>query len=297
MQHYPSGDKQYAALTPYPYSSVERPLSAARPGHETLVANKTSNVEIAYGNPAKATSEQGRAVSTRDDGLAFAPITQEIAAISVLLVDDHALMREGLKQLLELEEDMHVVGEAVDGFDALYKIRQLRPDVVLMDIRMPMIDGIAVTRQIAHEFPSIAVIMLTISRDHQQMLQAMRNGAKGYLLKNASSQEVMQAIRTVHQGGMLIEPGLTGAMVREFRRLSDSPATSQQVNTLSEKDIEILRYVAAGMSNREIAEKLAYSEKTVKNYLSLIFQKLGIRDRTQAAIFALRHGFLPEDEI
>src|SRR6266487_159359 len=103
------------------------------------------------------------------------------AVISVLLVDDHALMREGLKQLLELEEDMHVVGEAVDGFDALYKIRQLRPEVVLLDIRMPIIDGIAVTRQITHEFPSIAVIILTISPDHQQMLQAMRNGARGYL--------------------------------------------------------------------------------------------------------------------
>ena len=206
-------------------------------------------------------------------------------------------MREGLKQLLELEEDIHVVGEAVDGFDALYKIRQLRPEVVLLDIRMPMIDGIAVTRQITHEFPSIAVIILTISPDHQQMLQAMRNGARGYLLKSVSSQELTQAIRTVHQGGVLIEPELTGAIVREFRRLSNS--TQTYVNALSGRDIEILRYVAAGMSNKEIASlvKLSYSEKTVKNYLSLIFQKLGIRDRTQAAIFALRQGFLPDDEI
>jgi DNA-binding NarL/FixJ family response regulator len=127
------------------------------------------------------------------------------------------------------------------------------------------------------------------------MLQAMRNGARGYLLKSVSSQELTQAIRMVHQGGVLIEPELTGAIVREFRRLSNS--TQTYVNTLSSRDIEILRYVAAGMSNKEIAVKLSYSEKTVKNYLSLIFQKLGIRDRTQAAIFALRQGFLPDNEI
>ena len=257
--------------------------------------DKTSHVEVKYENASNSSQDQGTSVSTRDNALDFAPTQQKTAVISVLLVDDHALMREGLKQLLELEEDIHVVGEAVDGFDALYKIRQLRPEVVLLDIRMPMIDGIAVTRQITHEFPSIAVIILTISPDHQQMLQAMRNGARGYLLKSVSSQELTQAIRTVHQGGVLIEPELTGAIVRVFRRLSNS--TETYVNALSGRDIEILRYVAAGMSNKEIAVKLSYSEKTVKNYLSLIFQKLGIRDRTQAAIFALRQGFLPDDEI
>ena len=257
--------------------------------------NKTGHVEVKYENASNSSQEQSASVSARDNTSDTASTQLKTGVISVLLVDDHTLMREGLKQLLELEEDIHVVGEAVDGFDALYKIRQLRPEVVLLDIRMPMIDGIAVTRQIIHEFPSIAVIILTISRDHQQMLQAMRNGARGYLLKSVSSQELTQAIRTVHLGGVLIEPGLTGAMVQEFRRLSDSTPT--YVNTLSSRDIGILRYVAAGMSNKEIAEKLSYSEKTVKNYLSLIFQKLGIRDRTQAAIFALRQGFLPDDEI
>jgi DNA-binding NarL/FixJ family response regulator len=217
------------------------------------------------------------------------------AVISVLLVDDHALMREGLRRLLELEQNLRIVGEAVDGFDALRQIRQLRPAVVLMDIRMPIMDGIAVTRQVVHEFPSIAVIMLTMSAEQEQMLEAMRNGAKGYLLKSTSSQEVAQAIRMAHEGKMFIEPGMTGAIVQEFRRLSNATATGSHINALSEKDIEILRYVAAGMSNKEIAEKLAYAEKTVKNYLSLIFQKLGIRDRTQAAIFALRNGLLPEE--
>jgi len=202
-------------------------------------------------------------------------------------------MREGLRQLLELEQDIRVVGEAVDGFEALDKIRQLRPEVVLMDISMPIVDGITLTQQITHEFPSVAVIMLTMYRQHEQMLQAMRNGARGYLLKSASSREVAQTIRKVHEGGVHIEPELTGAVVSEFRRLSGATAIGR--HTLSKKEIEIIRYVAAGMSNKEIGEKLAYSEKTVKNYLSIIFQKLGMRDRTQAAIFALRQGLLPDE--
>lgn len=216
--------------------------------------------------------------------------------ISVLLVDDHALIREGMRQLLELEEDIQIAGEAVNGFEALQKTRQLQPDVVLMDIHMPIVDGIAVTRQIAHEFPSISVIILTAFCQNQQVLQAMKNGAKGYLLKSTSGREVAEAVRTVHFGGMPIEPELTGTIVKEFRRLSDTSSGNQRLDLLTDKEIEILRHVATGMNNKEVAEKLAYSEKTVKNYLSTIFQKLQVRDRTQAAIFALRQGLLPDEE-
>jgi DNA-binding NarL/FixJ family response regulator len=226
---------------------------------------------------------------------------RQTAVISILLVDDHALMREGLRQLLECEQDMRVVAEAINGLDAMQQVRRLRPDVVLMDISMPVVDGLAVTRQITNEYPSTAVIMLTMFRQQQQVLQAMRNGARGYLLKSASSQEVIQAIRKVHEGGMLIEPEVTGALVSEYRRLSDLSADGSSLHPsardLTAREVEIVRYVAAGMSNREIAGKLVYSEKTVKNYLSIIFQKLGIRDRTQAAIFAFRQGLIPEEEI
>jgi DNA-binding NarL/FixJ family response regulator len=219
------------------------------------------------------------------------------AVISILLVDDHALMREGLHQLLEYEEDMRVVAEAVNGLDAMQQVRKLRPDVVLMDISMPIVDGLAVTQQITQEYPSVAVIMLTMYRQQQQVLQAMRSGARGYLLKSASSQEVAQAIRKVHEGGILIEPEMTRTLVNEYRRLSDLTSSGPSIHARTAKEVEIVRYVAAGMSNKEIAQKLVYSEKTVKNYLSIIFQKLGIRDRTQAAIFAFRQGLIPEEDI
>jgi len=217
--------------------------------------------------------------------------------INVLLVDDHALVREGLRQLFTLQEDIQVVGEAADGVEALHTIRRLRPNVVLMDIHMPVVDGIAVTRQIAHDMPDIAVIMLTMHHDQQHMIQAMKSGARGYLLKNSPIREVAQAIRTVHAGGTLVKPETTEAVMSELRCLSKSSSKKGQyvLDLLTEKELEIVRYVATGMSNKEIAEQLVYSEKLGKNYLSIIFQKLGIRDCTQAALFAFRQGLIADE--
>ena len=239
---------------------------------------------------------EGVEIGTIRGGRVASASRQETGVISVLLVDDHALVREGLRQLLSLEEDIQVAAESANGHDAMKLVRALYPDVVLMDIRMPVVDGLAITRQIAREAPACAVIILSMYSLQEYVLEAMRSGARGYLLKSVSSRELAQAIRKVHEGGTLIEPGLTNTLVNEYRRLSGLVAPGSSIHALSEKEIEILRYVALGMSNKEIAGKLVYAEKTVKNYLSIIFQKLGIRDRTQAAIFALRHGLLADEE-
>lgn len=221
--------------------------------------------------------------------------TKHTCLINVLIVDDHALIREGLRQLFTLEEHIHVVGEAANGFEAIEKIHQLSPDVVLLDIHLPVVDGIAVTRQITHQFPNVAVIILTVHRQNQQIVDAMRNGARGYLLKNSSAHEVAEAIKVVHEGGTVVSPVLTEAIVNELRRQPEQGNNGHSLAQLSEKELEIVRYLASGLSNKEIADRLSYSEKTVKNYLSIIFQKLHLRDRTQVAIFALRQGLLPEE--
>src|SRR5260221_358606 len=174
MRQKPIGDRHFTTIAMAPGTAK----STLDVGNQTILAHKMDSGEMT--DDPHARTAQGP-TPTGDVMPSISPNQKSTTVISVLLVDDHALMREGLRQLLELEEDIHVIGEAVDGFDALYNIRKLQPDVVLMDIRMPMVDGIAVTRQVTHEFPGIAVIMLTMSGDHQQMLQAMKNGAKGYL--------------------------------------------------------------------------------------------------------------------
>jgi len=251
------------------------------------------------GQSTSTMTVDSRSVNSSDDRQPeYSRSEQAVEVISVFLADDHALVREGTRQLLSLEKDMRVIGEAGDGLEALQKIRQLRPDVVLMDVQMPVIDGITLTRQLTQELPDTAVIMLTVHREQQQMLQAMQYGAKGYLLKSASMREVTQAIRQVHAGAVPIEPTLTGALINEYRRLIDGVedrSGDDRLSLLTEREVQIMRYLAMGMSNKEIADEMAYAEKTIKNYLSTIFQKLHLRDRTQVAIFALRHGLLPDD--
>lgn len=244
--------------------------------------------------PGPAPKPDGRKESGQR--VSIAQEKSPIETTSLLLADDHGLFRELLGRVLEMEPGVHIIGEATNGLEAVTKVRHLRPNVVLMDINMPIIDGLAATRQITEEFPEIAVIMLTMYKHNHQVLQAMRAGARGYLLKSAQASEVLAAIKTVRAGGVLIEPSLAGTVVTEYRRLSKSAEPAQGLSMLTEREIEIIRFVAAGLNNREIADKLSYSEKTVKNYLSNIFSKLGIRDRTQAAIYGLRQGLIPNDE-
>ena len=214
--------------------------------------------------------------------------------LTVLLVDDQRLMRDGLRTLLELEPDMTVAGEAADGEEALVRFRDTRPDVVLMDVRIPGMDGVEATRRLRAMDPEAKVIILTTFDDDEYVFEGLRAGAVGYLLKALSGEELADAIRTVAAGGALIDPAVTRKVVSEFARLAP-PARSIDAGLaepLSEREKEVLGLVARGLSNREIADTLFLAEGTVKNYVTTILQKIGVRDRTQAALRARELGLL-----
>jgi DNA-binding NarL/FixJ family response regulator len=214
--------------------------------------------------------------------------------IRVMLVDDQRLMRDGLRTLLELEPDMAVVGEAGDGQEALDLYADVQPDVVLMDVRMPLMDGVEATWRLCARWPEARVIILTTFDDDAYVFDGLRAGALGYLLKAVSGQELAEAIRTVVAGGALIEPSVARKVVAEFARLAPParPAAESLPEPLSERETEILHWLAQGLTNREIALKLSLAEGTVKNYVTNILQKIGARDRTQAALRAQELGLL-----
>lgn len=213
--------------------------------------------------------------------------------IRVFLVDDQRLMREGLRTLLELENDLDVVGEAADGRAALDGIAQIKPDVILMDIRMPVMDGVEATRRLRERNDPARVIILTTFDDDAYVFDGLRAGALGYLLKDVSGDELARAIRTVHGGGALIEPSVARRVFAEFARLNAiTPPTPKLPEPLTEREVDILRLIAQGKSNREISETLFLAEGTVKNYVTALLQKLDVRDRTQAALRAKELGVL-----
>lgn len=218
--------------------------------------------------------------------------------IKILLVDDQRLMREGLRTLLELESDFEIVGEAGDGQAALNAYAELQPDVVLMDIRMPVLNGVEATRRLMAQNSAARVIILTTFDDDANVFEGLRAGALGYLLKDVSGADLAAAVRTVAGGGALIEPSVARRVFAEFARLAppnrsaSASAESSLVEPLSERELEVLKWVAEGLSNKEIGQKLSLAEGTVKNYVTNMLGKIGARDRTQAALRARELGLI-----
>ena len=211
--------------------------------------------------------------------------------IRVLVADDQMMVREGFSVLLNAMPDIEVVGEAVNGREAVHRVRELAPDVVLMDIRMPELNGIEATREIVAADDAAKVLVLTTFDLDEYVYQALRAGASGFLLKDASARQLAEGVRVVASGEALLAPSVTRRLITEFSKLSDTPgsvraAVQASYGDLTERETEVLVLIAQGLSNSEIAERLVVAESTIKTHVSRILVKLGLRDRTQAAVFA-----------
>ena len=204
--------------------------------------------------------------------------------IKILIVDDGHLIRQGLKALLELEPDLQIVGEAQNGQIAIDRVKELQPDVVLMDIRMPIMDGVTATKEICLQFPHVNILVLTTFDDDTYVAAAIRFGAKGYLLKDTPSEEIAAAIRAVNLGYTHLATGMIAKVIAN--RVEPEISLPSELAQLTPRELEVLKLIAIGANNREIAQQLYISEGTVKNHVTNILNRLNLRDRTQAAILA-----------
>lgn len=214
--------------------------------------------------------------------------------IRVLLIDDHALFREGLAGIIASQPDMQVVGEASDGFEGLVKAQELNPDLILMDIQMPGMDGLETTRQVRKVMPDVKIVMLTVRKDDEKLFEAIKEGAQGYLLKDIRSNEMLTMLRGALQGEAAISPEQAGRVLEEFRRLSQlvPPEPETETVALTEREQEILDLVGRGMKDKEIAEALTISLNTVKTHMHNILTKLQVSSRREAARLARKKGLL-----
>ena len=210
--------------------------------------------------------------------------------IRVLLVDDHAVVREGLRAFLELQDGIEVAGEAADGSEGVAAAERLRPDVILMDLVMPRLDGVGAMRELRRRVPGARVIVLTSFTDDAKLLPAVQAGAAGYLLKNAQPQEIARAVRAAHAGDALLDPGVAARLLSSIAEPADGPAEV----ALTRREREVLGLIGRGFSNKRIARELGIAEKTVKTHVGHVLAKLGVPDRTSAALHAVRAGLVPE---
>lgn len=221
--------------------------------------------------------------------------------ITVALIDDHKLFREGVKRILGFEDLFEVVAEGSDGNVAKEIVEQYKPDIVLMDINMPEVSGIDATRQLIEQNPQTKIIILSIHDDESYVTHALKTGAQGYLLKEMDTESLIEAIKVVHEGGSYLHPKVTHNLVEEYRRLSQENTKGVSPNELeykkplhllTKRECQVLQLLADGKSNRGIAEDLVISEKTVKNHVSNILQKMNVNDRTQAVVKAIKNGWV-----
>lgn len=215
-------------------------------------------------------------------------------ATCLIIVDDHPIVRDGLRSMLATEPWLDVIGEAESGEEACQMVRQLQPDLVLMDIRMPDMDGLAATRQIKQEFPSVSVVMLTIYDDPDYLLEAIAAGAAGYVLKDVSRRELLQTLKTVAEGGSFLNPDLMARCLQQLAGQAREPARLPEtpIDRLTPRELEVLDLIAKGLSNKEIASHLIVGLATVKTHVEHIIQKLHVSDRTQAAVLAVTRGLV-----
>ena len=212
---------------------------------------------------------------------------QRTQRIRILIVDDHAIVREGLRALIETEPQMELLAEAADGVEAVQKARELRPDVILLDLMMPRMNGIAAINEIKQENPKARILVLTSFAEDELVFPAIKAGALGYLLKDSAPQELLKAIRNVYRGEASLHPTVARKLIGELHHPPSLPPTPEP---LTEREVQVLNLVAQGLSNQEIAQVLNVSERTVRTHVSNILSKLHLANRTQAALFALREG-------
>lgn len=210
--------------------------------------------------------------------------------ISVLIADDHSMVRQGLKQILELEDDIIVTAQASNGDEAVKLAREKKPDIILMDINMPGTNGLQAIKELKQDKYPFKIIVLTIHEDREYLFKTIQMGAEGYILKDAEPSVLIEAIRNVFKGESYIQPNMTKELVKEFNRITLHEKGKNEENNLTAREIEVLQLIAEGMINKEIAKQLYISEKTVKNHVSNIFKKLNVSDRTQAAIYAFKNN-------
>jgi NarL family two-component system response regulator LiaR len=222
-----------------------------------------------------------------------------MSKIRVLIVDDHPMVRQGLRTFLELHEEIEVIGEAANGLEAVEQVRQFQPDVVLMDLVMPQLDGIAATRQVRSVSSSTQVLALTSFAEDDKVFPAIEAGATGYLLKDVTPDDLIKAIQAAHSGEVQLHPNITKKLMQQVAARAGQPSSERAKQTaieeLTERELDVLRFIAKGLNNREIAGQLVISEKTVKTHVSNILTKLHLADRTQAAIYALKAGLVKNE--